>query len=585
MIDRAIPGGISGKLRRAARLCRSALAGRDGARFRRLVFEEMEDRILLAGGLDRLGSARAHRLDAVRRPPALTARLAGPPDGNGEVVVIGRAVPETTVRLELGADRALSGHTRTNARGQFRFHFYVRYGTTPIALIDGRPGQKLRVAELSVNRPDTSPPTLEILSPSPSSSSSTDVTVTGVVSDDQSGIGTLTARLDGGPPVAVAVAQDGSFSYTPQLLLDATANGPHVVQFVVTNASGNLSTSASRTFNLEARPPGDAVVLSILDQPNQPVLTVGDPGTEGNEYGFEGGSVVALNGLYYLFTSEMVGDPFGVMMRLAIWTSPDGTSWTRVSTLYQSSGTSDGTDPRAALWSPMPIFDQSANRWDLFYVAYHSLPSTSQEYLANNDGEIVRAVSTRPGLNGIEGPYQDVGVVLQPGPDSQPWEGIQGVDSFYPYQVGDQWYAFYGTASAVQTNPFWDVGLAEAPDLSGPWTRLPRGNPVPLDPVNGVENPIVTRLASGQYIAVFDALGYTDRIGYTVSVDGIHWSPAQYLQLESSNLWTQVVRTPLGLIPNADGTATLFYTGYYDDPGVGNYSALGMLKLRIALPA
>jgi hypothetical protein len=385
--------------------------------------------------------------------------------------------------------------------------------------------------------------------------------------------------------VVIPVASDGSFAYTPPLPLDGTANGPHVVTFQVTNRSGNLSASASLNFNLEVTPADEQITLSILDQPNQPVLTLGDSGTEGNLHGFEGGTVVELNGLYYLFTSEMVGDPLGVKMQLALWTSPDGTSWTRISTLYQSSGTSDGTDPRAALWSPMPIFDGAADRWDLFYVAYRSLPSANGEYLANYDGEIWRAVSTQPGPGGIEGPYQDVGVVLQPGPLSQPWEGVQGTDSFYPYQVGDQWYAFYGTGNDVQPDPYWEVGLASASGLSGPWTRLPQGNPVPLDPQNGVENPIVTRLASGQYIAVFDALGYSDMIGYTVSVDGIHWSPAHYLRLDPSELWTQTVRTPLGLIANPDGTFTLFFTGYYTIPGYGSYSGMGVLKLQITLPS
>lgn len=99
--------------------------------------------------------------------------------------------------------------------------------------------------------------------------------------------------------------------------------------------------------------------------------------------------------------------------------------------------------------------------------------------------------------------------------------------------------------------------------------------------MNGVENPIVTRLPTGQYIAVFDALGYPDRIGYTVSNDGIHWSAAQYLQLDPTSLWTEAVRTPLGLIPQPDGNYTLFYTGFYDAPGYGTYSALGMLTLNI----
>src|SRR5262249_32642292 len=154
------------------------------------------------------------------------------------------------------------------------------------------------------------------------------------------------------------VGPDGRFSYTLHLALDGTANGPHVVQLQARDRTGNFSASALLTFTLDApAAAGEGIVLRIVAQSGQPVLTQGDPGTEGNQYGFEGGTVVEQNGLYYLFTSEMVGDPLGVTMRLALWTSPDGASWARGSTLYQSSGSSDSTDPRAALWSPMPIFD------------------------------------------------------------------------------------------------------------------------------------------------------------------------------------------------------------------------------------
>src|SRR3984885_4980187 len=57
------------------------------------------------------------------------------------------------------------------------------------------------------------------------------------------------------------------------------------------------------------------------------VLTVKSSGAEGNKYGFEGGRVLKLNGIYHLFTSEMVGDPHWVKMRLAHWVSQDRLRW------------------------------------------------------------------------------------------------------------------------------------------------------------------------------------------------------------------------------------------------------------------
>ena len=173
----------------------------------------------------------------------------------------------------------------------------------------------------------------------------------------------------------------------------------------------------------------DLVVTKGYDQP---ILSVRSAGAERNKYGFEGGRVVKLNGTYHMFTSEMVGDPHWVKMKLAHWTSQDRIHWRRIGTVRESSGDFTGSDRRAALWSPMPVFDERDNRWNLFYVAYQAAPDTPQEWLTNHEGRIWRAVSVIAGADGISGPYRDVGVVLQRGPDSDAWEGLQGTDSFFP---------------------------------------------------------------------------------------------------------------------------------------------------------
>ena len=169
---------------------------------------------------------------------------------------------------------------------------------------------------------------------------------------------------------------------------------------------------------------GPALELSVTKRFNGPVLTIKSSGAEGNKYGFEGGRVLKLKGIYHLFTSEMIGDPHWVKMRLAHWTSEDRVHWNRVVTLAESSGDFTGKDPRAALWSPLPVFDLASNRWNLFYVAYQAAPDTSQQWLTNHEGRIWRAVSNTPGIDGIGGPYTDSGVVLQRGRDSDGWEGL-----------------------------------------------------------------------------------------------------------------------------------------------------------------
>jgi hypothetical protein len=292
----------------------------------------------------------------------------------------------------------------------------------------------------------------------------------------------------------------------------------------------------------------------------QPVLTVRSEGAQGNKYGFEGGRVLKIKGMYHLFTSEMVGDPHWVRMRLAYWTSPDRIHWKRVSTLLESSGDFTGKDPRAALWSPLPIFDPNENHWNLFYVAYQAAPDTSQQWLTNYEGRIWRAISAIPGEDGIGGPYEDTGIILQRGNDSDSWEGLQGTDSFFPFSVGDRWYAFYGSAHTERLPiSLWQVGLATAPNLAGPWTRCTKLNPLNIEK-RFIENPIVTKVDDGAYVAVYDT-DAPNAIGYTVSRDGSHWSRGQHLVVQKGNgIWASEVRTPLGLIPEGKDSFTLFYT-------------------------
>ncbi len=319
------------------------------------------------------------------------------------------------------------------------------------------------------------------------------------------------------------------------------------------------------------------------------VLSIKSIGAEGNKYGFEGGRVLKLNGTYHLFTSEMVGDPHWVKMKLAHWVSRDRVHWTRLATLAESSGDFTGQDPRAALWSPLPVYNAEGKRWNLFYVAYQAAPDTSQQWLTNHEGRIWRAVSNTPGMDGIGGPYTDVGVILQRDRDSDAWEGLQGTDSFFPYQVGRQWYALYGSAHTEKIPiSLWQVGLAKAPDLAGPWVRCSEQNPLTVEK-RFIENPIVTKTADGTYVAVYDT-DAENAIGYTFSADGVHWSSGQHLLVQEGNgVWASEVRTPLGLIPEAKNSFTLFYTANEKVSGMqpdGNGinttpGSMGMVEVQI----
>jgi hypothetical protein len=319
--------------------------------------------------------------------------------------------------------------------------------------------------------------------------------------------------------------------------------------------------------------------LVLVEQCPLPVLTVKSPGAEGNKYGFEGGRVVKLQGTYHLVTTEMTGDPFWVKTKLAHWSSNDRFHWKRVSTLYESSGEHAGKDPRAALWGPMFIYDEQSQQWDLVYVAYRSAPNTEKEWRTDYGGTIWRAVSKVKGPAGIDGPYSDVGVLLRPDKDSQPWEGPLGTDSFFPYQVGKRWLGFYGSANSEHTL----FGLAEAAQLAGPWKRCAGTNPVNVAK-RFAENPILSRLEDGSYLAVYDN-DYPNAIGYTWSSDGLHWKPGRNLvvQPKGKGFWADNVRTPLGLVAEGRGVYTLFYTGYQKPPGSKEmgFGAVGWVSVKL----
>ena len=339
-----------------------------------------------------------------------------------------------------------------------------------------------------------------------------------------------------------------------------------------------------------AEPPS-APRLELVRQHPTPVLTTRSPGAEGIRYGFEGGRVVKVKGTYHLFTSEMAGDPIWVRMRLGHWTSRDRLAWERASTVAESSGEFEGKDPRAALWSPLPVWDAASDRWSLFYVAYRSKPSDGTRFLLNHAGEIWRAVSRTPGEDGIRGPFDDVGVVMRPGPDSLAWEGLQGTDSFFPWPVAGKWRALYGSAR-TETKPIghWLVGPAEADTLAGPWRRVPADNPAPLEK-RFIENPIVTEAPGGGFLVVYDSEG-ADAIGWGYSADGVRWGAGERLRVQPrAGEWAKDVRTPLGLVPEGDDRFSLFYTGFEQTPDWARMldeakgretCAVGFVELRLA---
>lgn len=295
----------------------------------------------------------------------------------------------------------------------------------------------------------------------------------------------------------------------------------------------------------------------------------------GVRFGFEGGTAHKVEGRYYLFSTENVDEPKNAVTKLALWTSEDGNSFSRHRTVWEFTREYPVTDfdRYRTPWSPMVVWNDEANCWSLFYVDYRHKPGTKQLY--NLTGEMHRLDAQTPGLAGIVGPWKQVGPVDFPSPPDK-WEGICEVVSFFPYRVGEQWLAFYGSNSAgahipgenstddnVASAMKFHVGLAVADSIDGPYHRCTAKNPVLMDD-DFVENPVVRKITHEGvdfFINVYD--GANDHgISYSLSMDGWQWSKEKVLDLPALDWMKGGTRTPLGLIPEEDGTYTIFFTAF-----------------------
>ena len=323
--------------------------------------------------------------------------------------------------------------------------------------------------------------------------------------------------------------------------------------------------------------------LVLVSAHNGPVIGPDHPDVVGsnNISGFETGEVVKIDGTYHMFVNEMFERPHRDL-RVSYWTSQDAVSWKRQSTIVESIPERSPTNPRSEVWLTGVEFNEKENAWNIFYVAYRAGDDKKGE-LPNSDysGRIWRARSVKPGLRGIAGPYADMVIVLQPDENSQEWEGQQAVACFNPYKVNDKWYAFYDGHNYVPRGG-WPSGLACADNLIGPWKRMSEiFNPIPIVE-EFMENPVVTKLKSGKYLAVFDALG-DQEIGYSISEDGVIWSKEVRIKVHfDDNIWSKdgdhSMRTPLCAIEEEDGTFTVIYTALMKNENKTFY-AVGKCKL------
>ena len=314
---------------------------------------------------------------------------------------------------------------------------------------------------------------------------------------------------------------------------------------------------------LALRAAGAGVGLTFVPGSLLCIVNASSPGSAGNQYGYEDGSVVRAGGLLHMLVSEEVSSPKWVGMRLGHWTTSvaaGDSGWARQGTLVLdgkdmvSTRRCNGLDHMAALWSPMAHYVDAEARWYMTFVGY-ACPG-------NADGVIYLARSLVAGQGGVGGPFESVGSgPLLSRNHSVPWEGAQGDDSFVAFRppgaapAGGPLLALYGSSNG---GSYWSIGLAQASGIAGPWTRAPTGNPLPL---NGqrAENPIVFEASPDAALPpllalVHDWIGREgEGFGLSWSSDGLGWAVSQLVAVPGG------VRAPMGVLDLGGGVLAVFF--------------------------
>ena len=280
-----------------------------------------------------------------------------------------------------------------------------------------------------------------------------------------------------------------------------------------------------------------------------------------DSYGLEDGIVVRrADGRFTMLSAEPYAKPYAVAMQLGLYTSENALDWTRQRTIRVSTGQLGTDSLHAAHWGPLLTRNPANDTWLLSYVGYKAAKNNASGFLANYQGTIFSRYAAVPGDAGLDSDfgeaastptapaYESDDVLLSPddfhllGPWPHACQGLQGTDSFAPYQLADgTWAALVGTSHEELPNPWagkvgrWAVSVATAPELAGPWTRYNPANR--SDPANapctdiagGLENPMVSARPDDPkaFHAVYDGSG-NPGFGYACSEDGLDWACLLY---------------------------------------------------------
>jgi hypothetical protein len=152
---------------------------------------------------------------------------------------------------------------------------------------------------------DTTPPVITVTSPSAGLTTSQNITVSGHVTDNLSGVATLQEAVDGGAYANLPFDASGNFQLTTALALDGSADGSHTVLLQASDRAGNISPVTRFVFTLDTQLPAVTITSAIPSLAINTNLTVTGQVTE-----FSGGVAT-------LQASVDAGPPVGVAVDAA----------------------------------------------------------------------------------------------------------------------------------------------------------------------------------------------------------------------------------------------------------------------------
>jgi hypothetical protein len=112
----------------------------------------------------------------------------------------------------------------------------------------------------------------------------------------------------------------------------------------------------------------------------KPVIGQNYSGTGDNKFGFEGGTCVKVEGVYYLFTTEIFDIPKTAATCLALWASKNGQDFKRHTTIVETNRNWEDTTHHMSPRSPMVVYDADRDVWSVFYVGYRREAGSTNVY-------------------------------------------------------------------------------------------------------------------------------------------------------------------------------------------------------------